>query len=164
MKKIVIFLVCFAFIIGAALVSCKTVHPVVTTNTVTHDSIVEHVTYVPVNVSADSATLQALILCDSTGQAYLSELNQIKGQNVNINTSLKQGRLSVSAKVDSFKIFNEIKERLQYHSVIKVTEVEKVPVVVNKLKNWQKCLMVTGLAAIFLTVLALLYNLRKWLL
>jgi hypothetical protein len=94
------------FFLVSVFMSCCTVQPKIVEKTVEktiyqrHDSLVV--------VPADTASIQALVICDSTGKAFISAvLNSRRGaQNANIpRLSLNNNVLSANCECDSINIF-----------------------------------------------------------
>ena len=117
----------------------STEHTVVVTETI-RDTIVQ--------VQPDSSIIQALIICDSTGQARLEEIRTLKeSSRVRQTLALNDNKLTTKAIVDSMGIYMTYKER--YKTEQKVQSIETViEKEVNVLKWWQKALMALGLAFI----------------
>ena len=111
-------------------------HTVTITET-TRDTVIQ--------VQPDSSIVQALIKCDSTGQARLEEIRTLKeSARVQQTLALKDNKLTAKVVVDSMGIYLTYKERHKAEQEIQVVEtvIEKE---VNVLKWWQKSLMALGL-------------------
>ncbi len=111
-------------------------HTVTITET-TRDTVIQ--------VQPDSSIVQALIKCDSTGQARLEEIRTLKeSARVQQRLALNDNKLTAKVVVDSMGIYLTYKERHKAEQEIQVVEtvIEKE---VNVLKWWQKSLMVLGL-------------------
>ena len=149
--------------------SCRTtrtgsqvVDTVYTERTVTiQDTIIE--------IQADSSTYNALIICDSLGQAHLSELNELKkglrSQLINVTlTPLNAGNLlqfgcrcdSLAIGLAMYKIIESTKETK--------SKVETITVEVNKLNWWQQTQIYgfRGISAI-IAVILILNLIKTWL-
>lgn len=97
-----------------------------------------------IQVQPDSSIVQALIKCDSTGQARLEEIRILKeSARIQQTLELKDNRLTAKTVVDSMGIFLTYKERYREEQKVQVVEtvIEKE---VNILKWWQKALMWLG--------------------
>lgn len=109
---------------------------VTTITEVRHDTIV--------TIQPDSTMIQALIECDSTGQAYLREINQLKASDhLHQNLHLEDNILTATATVDSMDIYLTYKDRYQT-TTNTTTETRTVTVTTNILKPWQQMLMYLG--------------------
>ena len=97
---------------AAMLQSCRSVqHCVVGTNT--HDSVYVYVenTDTMVVVEQDSASMRALLECDSMGNVLLRELEQEQGRNIALSATLKGNVLTVDCKQDSLQqLVNRLRE------------------------------------------------------
>lgn len=103
----------------------------------------------------DTAILQALILCDSTGSAYLQQLKTLQA-NTRIHQQLQitKDTLTATTTIDSLAIYLTWKQRETQTTITKYVE---VPVIkqTNIIKPWQKTLMLIG-AAFLLSLFILL--------
>lgn len=118
--------------------------------------ITETVHDTTVVVRQDSAAIQALIECDSTGQAYIAQILELQsGTKVRQHLELNQGILQATAEVDSIQIYLTFKQRDK--QTVKYVTVEK-PVIVetNVIRPWQKFLMMLGAILIAATVIRLI--------
>jgi hypothetical protein len=120
--------------------SCRPVQHIATTS---KDSIrIERVTEyrdTMIQVPADSSWLQALIECDSNGQAYLRQIEnyQVSGRSTLPRVSLQNNQLQVNCRCDSAAIYakySRIYDRSSQSSTVK----ETVTIEVNRLTWWQK--------------------------
>lgn len=107
----------------------------------------------------DTSILQALILCDSTGRAYLQQLQTLQA-NTRIHQQLQiiHDTLTATTTIDSMAIYLEWKQR---DTQTTITQYVEVPVIqqTNILKPWQKALMLIG-AAFLLSLFILLITRR----
>ena len=119
-----------------------------TTNTETlHDTII--------TIQPDTSMIQALIQCDSTGQAYLRQIRQLKtGTQIKQTIHLEGGRLTATSAIDSMSIYLTYKDRYQTTEATR-TETNTVTVATNILKSWQKLLMFIGALALIITAIKL---------
>ena len=102
-----------AWILSA--ISCsRRQYPVQTTQTTSVTTITEVQHDTIVTVQPDTSMLQALIECDSTGQAYLREINQLKSSSyLHQSLNLTNNILTATAAVDSMDIYLTYKDRYQ---------------------------------------------------
>ncbi len=133
---------------------CPKLYPHRTENIEHTITVTEIVRDTVVQVQPDSSIVQALITCDSTGQARLEEIRTLKeSARVQQTLTLKDNQLTAKSVVDSMGIYLTYKER--YHEEQKVQVVETViEKEINVLKWWQKLLMSLGLA--FIVFIAIL--------
>ncbi len=130
-------------------------HTVVVTETV-RDTVIQ--------VQPDSSIVQALIKCDSTGQARLEEIRTLReSARVQQTLALKDNKFTAKAIVDSMEIFLTYKERYREEQKVQVVEtiIEKE---VNVLKWWQKTLITIGIASIIIlasTIISFYNQLRR---
>lgn len=94
----------------------------------------------------DTATIIALIRCDSTGQAYLHQLQPLQANTrIRQQLQIENNRLTSTATVDSMAIYLTWKQRDTTTTIVCPVEVP-VKVETNILKPWQKALMLIGAA------------------
>ena len=111
-------------------------------------------------IQPDSSMIQALVECDSTGQAYLRQIHQLKaGTQIRQTIHLEGGRLTATAAIDSMSIYLTYKDRYQTTEITR-TETNTVTVTANILKSWQKLLMFIGALALIITAIRLYLKLR----
>lgn len=130
----------------------STEHTVVVTETI-RDTIIQ--------VQPDSSIVQALIKCDSTGQARLEEIRTLKeSARVQQTLALKDNKLTTKAIVDSMGIYLTYKERYKGEQKVKVVEtvIEKE---VNVLKWWQKALMWVGVCTILIMFTTIIFKFAR---
>ncbi len=130
----------------------STEHTVVVTETI-RDTVIQ--------VQPDSSIVQALIKCDSTGQARLEEIRTLKeSARVQQTLALKDNRLTAKTVVDSMGIYLTYKERHKEEQKIQVVETvtEKE---VNVLKWWQKWLMWIGVCSIMIMSFYAIFRIVK---
>ena len=131
-----------------------------TTTTVEHFEVVKEVVRdTVVQVQPDSSILQALIKCDSTGQARLQEIQTLK-ESARLQQSIKMEAdplpyqptvITVTATVDSMGIYLTYKDR--FKESVETREIETIiEKEVNILHWWQKLLMWAGGIVITITV------------
>ena len=127
---------------------CPKLYPHKTENTEHTITVTETIRDTVIQVLPDSSIVQALIKCDSTGQARLEEIRTLKeSARVQQTLALKDNRLTTKAVVDSMEIYLTYKERHLEEQKVQTIEtvIEKE---VNVLKWWQKALMWMGLTTI----------------
>lgn len=110
---------------------------------VVHDTIIQ--------VQPDSSILQALIQCDSTGQARLQEINTLK-ESARLQQSIKMETdplpyqptaITVKTVIDSMGIYLTYKDR--FKESVEIREIKTIiEKEVNILHWWQKSLMWAG--------------------
>ena len=142
--------------------SRKTV-PVITPikdSTKQSSTIIERIT--ETKLVPDSASIKALVKCDSTGQAYLSVINQLQGERVNqsINQTASGKDLSIEVKAKD-RAKETQKESTRVDTVIKYLEKPvpyKVPVEVNVLTGWQWFQIWLGRILLLIYVILIVWN------
>lgn len=157
-----------AIILMAAILSlqscCHKIYPSTSQTTNTTEIIKEVIRDTFIQTQPDTAILQALIRCDSTGRARLEEINTLK-QSVRTQQTIsiakdpqphKPTPITITATVDSMGIYLTYKERYKQTIQTQITEniIEKE---VNILKWWQKGLMWVG----GLCILILLFRILR---
>lgn len=147
-----------AWILSA--ISCsRRQYPVQTTQTTSVTTITEVQHDTIVTVQPDTSMLQALIECDSTGQAYLREINQLKSSSyLHQSLNLTNNILTATAAVDSMDIYLTYKDRYQT-TTNTTTETKTVTVTTNILKPWQQMLMYLG--ALTILIIAVKFFLKR---
>ena len=148
MKRIIISIVTLVTICGC----CPRLYPHKTESTEHTITVTETIRDTVIQVLPDSSIVQALIKCDSTGQARLEEIRTLKeSARVQQTLALKDNKLTTKAVVDSMGIYLTYKERYKTEQKVQTIEtvIEKgIEKEVNVLKWWQKALMWVGIAAI----------------
>ena len=132
---------------------CPKLYPYKTENLEHTVAITETIRDTVIQVQPDSSIIQALIRCDSTGQARLEEIHTLKeSARVRQTLALKDNRLMAKAIVDSIGIYLTFKERCKEEQKTKIIEtiIEKE---VNILKWWQKSLIWMGMFSIIFSVI-----------
>ena len=123
---------CILYILIAfSLSACKSVAPcVVGTNT--HDSVYVYVENKDtlVVVEPDSASMRALLECDSMGNVLLRELEQEQGRNIALSATLKGNVLTVDCKQDSLQqLVSRLREVVRAYEANDTKELVTVDVV-----------------------------------
>ena len=152
MKRIIRLIVILTIVQGC----CSKLYPHKTKSTEHTVTVTETVRDTIIQVRPDSSIVQALIMCDSTGRAWLEEIRTLKeSARVQQTLALKDNKLTAKAVVDSIGIFLTYKERYQEKQKRQTIEtvIEKE---VNVLKWWQKALMWVGVITIALSALSII--------
>ena len=109
----------------------------------------------PVFKPADSASIRALLECDSNGRVVLSWLDMAQSENARLQFQLDSiGNLMANFKVSSDTIFIPGKDSTIIQKSVQKVEVEK------KLSTWQKFCMVFTIVVFILFVLFAVYKIR----
>ena len=118
--------------------SCKTPQPIVQTEV--KEVVVEReVRDTIVTIAPDSASIKALLECDSAGNVLIRELQEAQGKNVKLQLSLQQasgnGVVTVECKQDSLErviaLQNEKIQELSNNKQTETIEVKYIPEVVK---------------------------------
>lgn len=118
--------------------SCKTPQPIV--QEVTKEVVVEReVRDTIVTIAPDSASIKALLECDSAGNVLIRELQEVQGKNVKLQLSLEQasgnGVVTVECKQDSLErviaLQNEKISELNNNKQTETVEVKYIPDIVK---------------------------------
>ena len=141
----------------------RKIYPHTTQNTQTTETITEIIRDTIIQTQPDTAILQALIRCDSTGRVRLEEINTLKQssrtqQTITIPPQPQPHQptpITITTTIDSMGIYLTYKERHHQTTQTQLTEtiIEKQ---VNILKWWQKVLMWTGILFILWIALKIL--------
>lgn len=119
--------------------SCKTPQPIVQTE-VKEVVIEREVRDTIVTIQPDSASIKALLECDSAGNVLINELEEVQGKNVSLALALKNlkgkpATLSVDCKQDSLEkviaLQNEKIQELSNNKQVETVEVKYIPDVVK---------------------------------
>ena len=133
--------------------SCKTPEPIVQTEV--KEVIVEReVRDTIVTIQPDSASIKALLECDSAGNVLIKELEEVQGKNVSLQAQLKNTNkgtaIVIDCKQDSLErviaLQNEKISELNNNKQTETIEVKYIP-------SFVKWLAWVGAVAILLTVL-----------
>lgn len=153
------------FLSALVVASCSPrLYPHKTESTEHNITVTETIRDTVIQVQPDSSIIQALIKCDSTGQARLEEIRTLKeSARVQQTLALKDNKFTAKAIVDSMGIFLTYKERYREEQKVQVVEtiIEKE---VNVLKWWQKTLITIGIASIIIlasTIISFYNQLRR---
>ena len=127
-----------AFLFAWMVTSCKTPQPIVQTEV--KEVIVEReVRDTIVTILPDSASIKALLECDSAGNVLIRELTEAQGKNVKLQLSLQQasgnGVVTIDCKTDSLErvitLQNEKISELSNNKQVETVEVKYIPEVVK---------------------------------
>lgn len=156
MKKL---LFIFALVI---ICSCKSTKPV-TTGVTTTTTIIEKQLDTVLFTKPDSSSIIALIKCDSLGNAYLSEIKELKiGRVTSPEIKIRNNYIYLKCKVDSMAVYNSLYKR--YES-IRDTSSTVITVYKNKPKsafqNFSNGLLILILLSGLITGL-IYYFKHKW--
>ena len=127
-----------AAVLVAMLQGCKTPQPIVQTD-VKEVVIEKEVRDTIVTIAPDSASIKALLECDSAGNVLIRELTEAQGKNVKLQLSLQQasgnGVVTVDCKQDSLErviaLQNEKISELSNNKQTETIEVKYIPEVVK---------------------------------
>lgn len=135
-------------------------YPQQSVHTSTTSTIVETLRDTVVTVEPDTSMLRALIECDSTGQAYLREIEQLKSSDhIHQSLHLKNNILTSTAAIDSMDIYLTYRERYQ-HDTETTSQVQTITLTTNILYKWQKLLMYIGAIAAMAIIVRLFLRLK----
>ncbi len=126
--------------IAICLFGCKTPQPIVQTEV--KEVIVEReVRDTIVTIAPDSASIKALLECDSAGNVLIKELEEVQGKNVSLALQLKNSKkgkpatLSIDCKQDSLEkviaLKDETIKELTNNKQVETIEVKYIPEVVK---------------------------------
>ena len=126
-------------IYACLLPSCKTPQPIVQTEV--KEVIVEReVRDTIVTIEPDSASIKALLECDSAGNVLIKELEEVQGKNVSLALQLKNlkgkpATLAIDCKQDSLEkviaLKDETIKELSNNKQVETIEVKYIPEVVK---------------------------------
>ena len=142
----------FFFVCGSVFLGCKSGKHLTSDS---HTQIIVHDKLVPVFRSADSASIRALLECDSNGRVILSWLDMTQSENARLRFKLdSMGNLMADFKVSSDTVFIPRKDSTIIQKSVQTIEVEK------KLTRWQKFCMIFTITIFTLFVLFVVYKIR----
>ena len=135
--------------------SCRTPQPIVQTEV--KEVLVERtITDTIVTIAPDSASIKALLECDSAGNVLIKELQEVQGKNVSLALALKNSQkgkpatLAIDCKQDSLEkviaLKDETIKELTNNKQVETIEVKYIP-------DFVKWLAWIGGAAILYVVL-----------
>lgn len=118
-----------------------------------HDSINERIDSIPITVVLkDSASIMALLKCDSMGQVQIEKLEILRGALINTQLSLRNNKLFIPISVnDSNTIYQILKSRYEKHTASNVNEHSEV-VEIEKIiyKTRIKPIIIAAIAALII--------------
>lgn len=143
------------------LCSCRTPQPIVQEKIVEVERVVTN-TDTLVRTEPDSASIQALLICDSVGNVLVKELEEAQGKNLALQAKLKQTNkgtaLVIDCKADSLQVLvDKYKEELSQVSDNKQVETIEV----KYIPSFVKWLAWIGAAAILLVVLWIVLKVHR---
>ncbi len=135
----VVFIAALIGITALFMQSCKAKKEVSSTTLVRTETIREIERDTLVEVQPDSASIRALLECDSVGNVLLKQIAEYEaGKHVNPpKLDIQDNVLTATVKVDSFGIFMTFRERYVNRTDFMESQ-EKEIVYVNRLTGWQK--------------------------
>ena len=129
-----------AAVLVAMLQGCKTPQPIVQTD-VKEVVIEKEVRDTIVTIAPDSASIRALLECDSAGNVLIKELEEVQGKNVSLALALKNSQkgkpatLAIDCKQDSLEkviaLKDETIKELSNNKQVETIEVKYIPEVVK---------------------------------
>jgi hypothetical protein len=119
------------------------------THTIDSIYVEKHITDTIVKFEADSASMEALLACDSLGNVYIKELSQSQGNFLTLQAYLKNNKFIAKAKHDTI-----IKHVPGVKEVIYITKKTEVTKTVEK----KGFLYYSGISAISILGLVLLFK------
>ncbi len=144
--------------------SCKTKKEVSSTTLVRTETIREIERDTVVEIQPDSASLKALLECDSVGNVLLKQIAAYEaGKHVNPpQLDIRDNILTAKVKVDSFGIFMKFRERyVERIDYMESQEKETVTVYVNRLTGWQKFRVWLGNVVLVVVPVYIVFKCRK---
>ena len=136
--RVIVAAICVAMLVWM-LQACRTPQPIVQTEV--KEVLVERtITDTIVTIAPDSASIRALLECDSAGNVLIKELEEVQGKNVSLALALKnlKGKpttLSVDCKQDSLEkviaLKDETIKEMSNNKQVETIEVKYIPEVVK---------------------------------
>lgn len=159
--KVILGIIGFAIgiVLCALLTSCKTQQPIV--HQVTKEVTKEvYITDTLVAFRPDTATLHALLQCDSMGQILIAQLAQQQGTHTAINARLQRTdngtAVTIDCKQDSLQqLVTKLRERITTADTNHQTETRTIEVIPNYYRNctrgfWVLLIIALATAAILI--------------
>jgi hypothetical protein len=134
-----ILLILACIILAWLITACKTPQPIVQTE-VKEVVIEREVRDTIVTIAPDSASIKALLECDSAGNVLIKELEEVQGKNVSLALALKNlkgkpATLAIDCKQDSLEkviaLKDETIKELSNNKQIETVEVKYIPDIVK---------------------------------
>ena len=142
----------FFFVCGSVYLGSKTGKHLTSDS---HTQNIENDKLVPVFRPADSASIRALLECDSNGRVVLFWLGMAQSENARLRFKLdSMGNLMTEFKVPSDTVFIPGKDSTIIQKSVQTIEVER------RLTPWQKLCMVFTITVLILFMLFAVYKIR----
>ena len=135
--RVIVAAICVAIML--AMFGCKTPQPIVQTEV--KEVLIERVINdTIVTIAPDSASIKALLECDSAGNVLIKELAEVQGKNVSLALALKNAKgkpatLAIDCKQDSLEkviaLKDETIKELSSNKQTKTVEVKYIPAFVQ---------------------------------
>lgn len=140
------FIFIFLMFICSVFLGCRTGRHL--TSTDSHTQIIVHDKLIPVFRPSDSATIRALLECDSNGRVLLSWFDMAQSENAKLRFQLdSMGNLLADFKVPADTVFIPGKDSTIIKNTVETVEVEK------DLNSWQKfCIRFTIVVLIAIVI------------
>ncbi len=146
-------LIFFTIVFCSMFLGCKTGKHLTSDN---HTQIIVHDKLIPVFKPADSASIRALLECDSNGRVVLSWLDMAQSENARLRFKLdSMGNLLTDFNVPPDTVYIPGKDSIVIKEKVKIVEVER------KLSSWQKFCMVFTVVILIIFVLFAVYKIRE---
>lgn len=143
----------FTIVFCSMFLGCKTGKHLTSDN---HTQIIVHDKLIPVFKPADSASIRALLECDSNGRVVLSWLDMAQSENARLRFKLdSMGNLLTDFNVPPDTVYIPGKDSTVIKEKVKTVEVER------KLSSWQKFCMVFTVVILIIFVLFAVYKIRE---
>ena len=145
------FIYIFLTFIGCSVfLGCKTGKHLISTDS--HTQIIVHDKLIPVFRPSDSASIRALLECDSNGRVLLSWFDMAQSENVKLRFQLdSMGNLLADFKVPSDTVYIQGKDSTIIKAEVKYIEVER------KRNSWEKfCIGFTIIALLSIIAFVIL--------
>ena len=135
--RVIVAAICVAIML--AMFGCKTPQPIVQTEV--KEVLIERIINdTIVTIAPDSASIKALLECDSAGNVLIKELSEVQGKNVSLALALKNAKgkpatLAIDCKQDSLEkviaLKDETIKELSSNKQTKTVEVKYIPAFVQ---------------------------------
>lgn len=144
----------FTFVCCSVFLGCKTGKNLASNES--HTQIIVHDKLIPVYRDADSASIRALLECDSNGRVILSWLDMAYSENARLKFKLdSMGNLLADFRVPSDTVFIPGKDSTIIKNTVETIEVEK------KLNSWEKFCIRFTIVAIIAIVMFVGFKIRS---
>ena len=135
--RVIVAAICVAIML--AMFGCKTPQPIVQTEV--KEVLIERIINdTIVTIAPDSASIKALLECDSAGNVLIMELEEVQGKNVSLALQLKNlkgkpATLAIDCKQDSLEkviaLKDETIKEMSNNKQVETIEVKYIPEVVK---------------------------------